>query len=134
MIWSASRIVETRWATTTTVESPVVSSGALRSRASVATSRAENESSKTKIFGSRQRPGDAEPLPLSAGEVRAALGDTRLKLIGLVGHEVVGLGRGQCLPQFRIIGEPVLNRRLEAIVPENRYGFCGTRPTSCASW
>ncbi|OLT17877.1 hypothetical protein BJF80_00710 [Serinicoccus sp. CUA-874] len=42
----ASMIVETRWATTTTVASRVHGRSACRNLASVATSRAEKESSK----------------------------------------------------------------------------------------
>ncbi len=43
---SASRIVETRWATIRTADSLVSATSAARSLASVVTSRAENESSK----------------------------------------------------------------------------------------
>ncbi len=45
MIWSASMMVETRWATITTAASAVTGRSAARSRASVARSSAENESS-----------------------------------------------------------------------------------------
>ena len=44
-IWSASAMVDTRWATITTVASAVTGFSAARSRASVARSSAENESS-----------------------------------------------------------------------------------------
>ena len=45
-ITSAARMVEIRCATITTVDSAMTGASAARSRASVATSRAENESSK----------------------------------------------------------------------------------------
>ena len=50
-IWSASVMVEIRWATMMTVASAVVRFSAARSRVSVATSRAENESSKRYTLG-----------------------------------------------------------------------------------
>ena len=45
-IWSASMMVDTRWATTTFTASMMTGASAARSRASVARSSAENESSK----------------------------------------------------------------------------------------
>ena len=81
-IWSASTMLDTRWATMITVASAVTGCSAARSRASVARSSAENESSNRKIAGrAQQRARDREPLALAAGDVRAALRDRRLEAL-----------------------------------------------------
>ena len=77
-IRSASRIVETRWATITTVASrghrpqrrPQPGVGGQ-------VERGERVVEEVDLGPADHRPGDGEPLPLAAGDVGAALGDRR---------------------------------------------------------
>ena len=91
---SASLIVLSRWATSTTV----LPARAVRRFSwiarSVAVSRWLVASSKIRISGClQQRPGDRQPLPLAARQVRPALADDRLVPLGQAGDELVQPGR-----------------------------------------
>ncbi len=51
-----------------------------------------------------ERPGDAEPLALPAGDVRAALRDRGVELLGHRGDEVPALGDGERVPELLLVG------------------------------
>jgi hypothetical protein len=98
-------IVDTRCATISTAASAVAGLSAARSRASVAASRTEKQSSN------RNRPGrftsalgDRQPLPLTAGDVGAALID---RGCGAVADDTQRLGAG-ALSRLVLVGD---NRR-----------------------
>ena len=128
-IWSASTMLETRWATTIIVTSLTLARMAARSRASVAVSRAEYESSKMQDLGlAHQRPRDAQPLPLAARHRRAALGDLGLDPLGHLGDEVLCLGDLECLPELVVRGVGVAVAEVRRDGAAEEVGTLGHQP------
>ncbi len=100
---SASVIVETRCATTIFVTCGSSRHSAWRSRASVVRSSAENESSNTRIFGwCTIARAIARTLTLTAGDVRAALGDARVEPVGHLLDEVTSLRDVERVPELLV--------------------------------
>ena len=130
-IRSASRIVLTRWATMTTVASAMCAAQRRpQRRVGGVVERRERVVEQVDLRPVHQHPGDREPLPLAAGDVGAALGDRRVQPALHPLDEVAGLGDLERLPTARSsVASGLPYRRLEATVPVNRYGRCGTRPT-----
>ena len=126
---SASVIVEMRCATTIFVTSGSSRHSAWRSRASVVRSRAENESSNTRMRGRctiaraiarRWRwPPDTFVPP-------CAMGASSPSGIWLTKSLAWAISRARQSSASVASSRP--KRRLEAIVPVNRNGRCGTRP------
>src|SRR5690606_19849940 len=120
-IWWASRMVETRWATMITVASATACARAARSRASVVTSSAENESSNRYTAGfatsaramlSRWRwPPETLVPPWATGSSRPS-GIARTK-------SSAWATRSACQSSSSV-ASALPKRRFDAIVPENR--------------
>ena len=104
-IWSACRMVLTRWATTITVASLVSRLSAARSmRVGLEVEGREAVVEHVDVGLLDERPGDGQPLPLPAGDVGAALGDRLVETLGHGLHELLRLRDLQRVPQFLVGG------------------------------
>ena len=95
-IWSAWRMVLTRWATMITVASAVSGASAARSaRVGGVVERRERVVEQVDLRLVHERPGDGEALALTAGDVGAALGDRGVEAVGHRARRSRGPGRSR---------------------------------------
>ena len=127
---SASVIVETRWATMILVIPVVAGRRAARRRESVATSRAEKESSKTSTAGRRTRARAMARrwrCPPETFVPPWAMGASSPPSISVTKSRAWAISRASHSSSSVASSRP--RRRLEATVPAKRKGFCGTSPS-----
>src|ERR1051325_5992974 len=111
--WSASRMVDSRWAMMKVVRPCIRSLSAFWMRASVIASRALVASSRIRIGGflssaramaSRWGPPPGKRVALAARQRRAALADQRFVALGLAQDEIMGLGEPRRLLDLGLRG------------------------------